>query len=161
MIESVTNPPAAVAASTSWTVLKLTNDQSVTSSTTPVDITGLTFSMVAGETYEILFISTTSAGAGGTQIQVLHPTDAIGIVYTITGSGFNASGSTAVRTWANAIGTGTLVNSSNPSIRARIAGTICSATGGTFTMQFAQSVSNGTASTLQENNTALAYRKLY
>lgn len=140
--------------------IPLANNFSVVSSNITVNVPGLTFAMVAGQLYYIIIGTLTGTGAGGTQLSVTHPNDSTGIVQWSHAAGANATGTQGGRAWANAAGTGAIINVASQSLRTIIHGHIRSATGGTFQLQFAQSTSNVTPSVLQANQTFLNYRSL-
>ena len=140
----------SAAPTTAWTTLKKTADQSVTSSTTLVDISSLTFSVAANTTYAIrCFIPVTASTGGGLKFSANGPssptlvrvgggqtTTTAGAAtdnFVISAYGSNIVGFTSASTaWVFEC-QGIVQNGSNA---------------GTFAMQFAQAASNATPSTV-------------
>jgi hypothetical protein len=118
-----------------WTTSFATSDLSVTSSTTFVDATGLTFAVTSG-TYTFDFIIPCLAGAGGLKLAVNGPT--LTSLYAALGN--NTTNIAAYDTNILTAGASTLV--------VRIHGVVTVSASGTFALRFAQSASNAAASTI-------------
>ena len=126
----------------------------VVSSTSLVNVTGLTATLTGGLNYTFMArLYYTDAAAGGVQASICGTTTATNIVYNgrVIDSGSNgikgATQATALCTVvANTPTTGT-------SGLTEINGTITVNTAGTLTVQFAQNTSNGTASIVLQGST--------
>lgn len=131
---------------------RVTSDFSVTSSTTLVDVTGLTATLTAGRTYSFeakLFV--TDAAAGGVQAAISGTATATNIQYT----GFTVADN-AIKGLTNATALGTAVASTlttiTVGIMVQIYGTITVNAAGTLTVQMAQNTSNGTATVAKQGS---------
>ena len=126
---------------------RVSSDFSKTSSATLSDVTGLSVDVQAGRTYSFeAFISYTCAAAGGVRAAIGGTATATNIIYdgwiidsAANGIKGNAQATALAGVVANAATTGTAGH-------IIIRGTITVNAAGTLTVQFAQSVSNGTAS---------------
>ena len=138
-----------------WTQSFKTSDQSVTSTTTVVDITGLTFSMAANTTYVIRAnIFVTAGSVGGVRLSANGPAG----VTKVRVAGDNlvpTSGGAAAAIVITAYG-GVIANAAGATLTSAaidIYGKIENgATAGTFALQFAQSASNATATTIEKGS---------
>lgn len=122
---------------------RVTADFSVTSSTTLVNVTGLTFTVSSSTAYQFeAHLFTTSNSAGGVKAAIAGTATATNIAY----EGNTESGGTWTQTrsaaLAGTVGAVTAVTAAYIVIK----GLIEVNAGGTLTVQFAQNVSNGTAS---------------
>jgi len=134
--------------------LRKTADESVTSSAVLQDDDHLTFSIAANEVWIYQLGLWVNSGAGGFQIQITGPSGSSGIslgyssvggVPTMRTSAVNATVVNAAATYTdqNWQFNGTMVNGATP---------------GSCKLQWAQSASNGTASTIKANSFMLANR---
>lgn len=117
-----------------------------TSDVTLADITGLSVTLQAGLSYQfeaVLF--TTSNIAGGVQAAVKGTCTATAIIYEGEATAAAAIGA---QTRATSLGTAVGAVTAVTAARIDICGLITVNTAGTLTIQFAQNVSNGTASSV-------------
>jgi hypothetical protein len=122
----------------------------VTSSTTLTTITGLSRNVVAGRTYAFRAYVQTSAGAGGIKLAVGGTATATAISYE--GELTSASDDNVVLIdRATALGTVVCDSTTTTSGTCKIEGVIQVNATGTLVIQFAQSASNGTASSVLAN----------
>lgn len=139
----------------SWTLLKKAANQSVTASTTLVNVTSLTFSMEANKTYAIRSVLTSNNGAGGIKISVNGTTAATSIRFNGVGSSVSAPPS-AVQSYASPIFQftgGSAINLFS------ISGVIQNgASASTLSLTFAQSSASGT--TTIEKGSYLEYAEI-
>lgn len=125
--------------------ITVTSDFSVTSSTTLVNVTGLSFDVLASHTYSFeaeLFV--TDAATGGVKAAIAGTATATAIQYT----GYTiADNSIKAKTNATALATavGSTLTTETSGIVVRITGTITVNAGGTLTVQMAQNTSDATA----------------
>ncbi len=133
---------------------------SANSSTTLVDVPGLSFAVTAGRTYDfdgIVFCSGDSAGDG--KIGVTFPTGTmrcgIGGLLTSTSS-LPGSGGTGevIDASGESVRVGLVTGSTTPSI---IGGTYVCTSSGTVQFQWAQNASNATASVLEATGSRISY----
>lgn len=123
---------------------RVTADFSVTSSTTLINITGLTVTVVAGQTYSFLgVLYTTSNVAAGVKAAVAGTATTTSIVYEGQAT---ASSAISAQTRGAALATTVAAVTAVTAARIDISGTITVNAGGTLTLQFAQNVSNAAAS---------------
>jgi len=125
------------------TLTQVASDFSVTSSTTLVNVTGLTFTVKAGGKYRFSAeLFTTSNAASGVKAAISGTATMTSIVYD--GHSMNNSSITSTRATAlsTAVGAITAVTTAHITIK----GIMTVNAEGTVTVQFAQNVSGGTAS---------------
>lgn len=132
---------------------RVASDFSVTSSTTLVNVTGLTVNLQAGRTYTFdAELSYTCAAAGGVKAAILGTATATSIAY----DGFAIdSGANGVVGNAQSTSLGGVVASSVTTGTAghiTIKGSITVNVAGTLAVQFAQNTSNGTASVVKRGS---------
>ena len=140
--------------------LRVTADVTATSTTTLATVTGLSVALQAGRTYSFdVHISWTDAAAGGIQLAMVATggLTATNIIYdgwivdsAANGIKGNAQATALGGVVANAATTGTAGH-------AEIHGTITVNVAGTLNVQFAQSVSNATATTAKRGSYMLIY----
>ena len=130
--------------------------QSVTSSTTPVNCTNISFPIGANETWNWELNFRASAGAsGGLKWLFTLPSGATG---NATGRGINNI-TTNFTSVAMTTGKGATTAIAGATDVLRLYGTVVSSsTAGTVQFQFAQNASNGTSTTIYENSTITAWR---
>lgn len=122
----------------------------VTSSTTLATVTGLSENVEAGRTYAFRAYIQTSAGAGGIKLAVGGTATATAISYE--GELTSASNDNVVLIdRATALGTTVCDSSTTTTGTCKIEGVIQVNAAGTLVIQFAQSASNGTASSVLAN----------
>lgn len=132
-------------------------NQSVTSSTTLVDATGLSFPIEPGETWVATFVlPATFAALGQIKVAVTAPSGASGVV----DAELISAGVASVRASSATLGSGLPLDSVSGTegvvvVRATIAN---GSTGGSVALQFAQKTSNGTATTVLGNASLTAIR---
>lgn len=117
-----------------------------TSSTALANVTGLSFTVVAGKTY--IFESTlftTSNVAGGVQFAIAGTATATSIRYE---GDVEDALTNAAQSRATALGTAVGAVTAVTNATCKISGSIVVNAGGTLTVQFAQNASNGTASSV-------------
>ena len=137
------------AAGSTWTTVKKTSDQSITSSTTFANDTELQFAMDASSTYTIRGCYFVNAGAGGYKFAINGPSATRIRVQTAN----NSAVVTAYDTLINAItGAGTILVTFNAEI-------VVSSSSGTFAMRIAQNASNA-AATVFEAGSWIDYMKV-
>lgn len=143
--EITTNPTTGYAS--------LVSDQSVTSSTTFVDITAVTVPIVASGVYAIEAVIPYIAGTtGDLKLQIVGPLNCTmamygtgplittGVITTVQGVSADISGGASMGQWEGVVSPGSLV---------RLAGIVKnSSSAGSVKLQFAQNTSNGTATTI-------------
>jgi hypothetical protein len=132
------------ALATPWSVVVKTSDQSVTSSTSYTDCTGLSFAVAANTNYTIVVQMNINTGAGAYKISATAPAAPVS---------FRAIGSTTSND-------ATHISSSASSVATSIRYLIVlqnGANSGTFTLRVAQNSSSGTASVFQAGS-YLEYR---
>lgn len=130
---------------------RVTTQFDVTSSTTLANITGLTATLVAGHIYRFESnIYTTSNSGGGVKFSIAGTATATSVIYDgfTTDAGVTTQGPRAT-SMASTVGAVTAVTAAY----FRVTGTITVNAGGTFTLQFAQNASNGTASSVLVGST--------
>lgn len=130
---------------------RVASDFSVTSSTTLTNITGLTYNVQAGATYQLrALLFTTSNSAGGVKAAIGGTATATSIVY----EGFTYNATTlSAQTRASALATAVGAVTSVTAASIEIEGTITVNASGTLTVQFAQNASSGSASTVLRGST--------
>lgn len=144
----------STAPSGTWTVVKKTSDQSISSNAALADDTALTFAMAANKTYAIRACYTVSVGAGGWQISANGPAsptkirlamviaNATTTVNNVAGNMITSYGNTMVSTTG---GGSTMI--------AHIEGVIQNgANAGTFVLRIAQSSSNASATVFEKGS---------
>lgn len=144
--------PTWAANEQTWTVVKKTADQAITSNTTLADDTYLQFSMAANTTYAIRFMYFITSGAGGINIGANGPSSPTKLRF----SNFVASGSTTPPGLVNlAVVYGSLWSTvpTSPTIAIGFDGVIQNgANAGTFAVQVAQNTSNAAATTFEKGS---------
>ena len=134
--------------------LRKTADESVTSSAVLQDDDHLTFSIAANEVWIFQLSLWVNTGAGGIQTQITGPAGSSGVTMGYISSAGTTTGKTAA---LNAVFNSNAATFTDQPWR--IEGTIVNgATPGTCRLQWAQSASNGTASTIKANSFLLAHR---
>jgi hypothetical protein len=137
------------ASGSTWTTVKKTSDQSITSSTTFANDTELQFAMDASSTYTIRGCYFVAAGAGGYKFAINGPSATRIRVQTANNTAVVAAYDTLI----NAItGAGTILVTFNVEI-------VVSSSSGTFAMRIAQNASNA-AATVFEAGSWIDYMKV-
>jgi len=132
-----------------------TGNQSVTSSTTLVDCTDLSFSIAANEVWIGTFLPIVTAGAsGGMKWAFTAPA---GCTVTVRAQGGN-SFATSIIDGNGLTGSGATNPHSTASRYELMVIIANSSTAGTVHFQFAQNASNGTATTVSKNSTMIVTR---
>lgn len=132
----------------------VTTDQSVTSSTTLTNATGMSFSIAANETWYFDFtIGVTCSVAGQSQFAITSPSGASGS--NIASANGTGTGCVAGAAFGSAMTiTGTLT-----AVMVHITGYVtASSTPGTVQLQFAQATSDGTATKVKTGSFFQAWR---
>jgi hypothetical protein len=124
-----------------YTRVVKSSTQDITSSTSFVDDTGLSFSVAANKTYSFRVVYTVSYGAGGYQIGVNGPASPT----RLRVAAFSTPGNLAVSGYNVSLG-GVNSGSGSPQIVEIIGVFINGSNAGTLTMRVAQGTSNGAAS---------------
>lgn len=121
----------------------------VTSSTTLVNVTGLTRNVEAGRTYGFrAYLQTTANVAGGVKFAVAGTATATAISYEGV---LEAAAALVAQTRATALATTVCASTTTTAGTCEIQGVIQVANAGTLTIQFAQNASTGTASSVLAN----------
>ena len=119
--------------------------QSVTSSTTLVPLTANVFNLLAGAQYMFdIYLSVTNGASGGLKVQFGGTTT----VTTLSADTWAYSTTTLAAQGVITSLASNLVAYTGTVTTVNITGSIIPATSGTFFLQFAQNVSNGTATTI-------------
>jgi len=138
--------------------LRVTSDVTFTSTTTLATVTGLSVSVAAGRTYSFQAdLSFTDAAAGGIQAAIAGTCTATNIIYDgwIVDSAANGiKGNAQATALATAVANATTTGTAGHLV---IKGTITVNAAGTLLVQAAQSVSNGTATTVKRGSTFFVY----
>jgi hypothetical protein len=138
--------------------VRVSADFSVTSSVALVNVTGLTFSAVAGSTYSFdAYLSCTCAAAGGVKAAIGGTATVTNIIYDGWVLDTNAIKGQANSTALAGVVAST-VTTATAGIVIRIKGTITVLAAGTVTVQFAQNTSNATASVVKRGSYMTAFQ---
>jgi len=132
---------ASSAPASAWDRSVKTSDQSVTSSTAFVDVTGLTFPFDANGTYAFRFFYATTHGAGGIKIAVNGSAAASSLIV-----GYFAT-INAITAYDTQI-FGYITSTASPAVGFFYGTVIFGGSSGTFAVRFAQGASNATATTI-------------
>lgn len=133
----------------------VTADFSVTNSTTLVNVTGLTFNVVAGRRYAFeVDAHTTSANTGGIKLAIAGTATATW--FLSEGVMFENAG-VVDQTRTTTIGNVTSAHTTCLAAYSIIHGTILVNAGGTLTLQFAQNAANATPSVLLRGSTMIVH----
>lgn len=130
------------------------SDTSVTSSTSLVDATNLSFAIGAGETFTgHIALTTTSGASGGIKLDFSVPSGATGNFTTNGASSFTSFDNVAIGTGAG----GTAVTTTSTPIRLTFK-VVNSTNAGTVQLRFAQNASNGTATVVKAGSHIIAIK---